>query len=337
MLNKILISIAIGLVITSSCMALDENNYDEQYKENIVPLIQKMGEGFFDGSEKVRIHYRTFLQAGARNCVVILPGRTEPVEKYAEVIYDLTRTAAGKKLNFYLMDHRGQGSSGRMKAPTDLGYVDLFQNYVNDVGLFVNNQGLESICEKRFLLAHSMGAGIATAFVIQHPDYFNKVALSSPMLKIMTKPYSYAVARVIVETSTLAGRGAKFAIGQKGFEPDSKFEENTFTSSPIRFKMAMSMFDTFPVAKLGGVANRWVLEIMKGTNPLHSHYHEISVPLRVFHAGLEAYSEPSEMIKLCDEAADCKRTILPTSKHEVMMDRDVNRDIVMNELSNFFK
>lgn len=328
--------IATIILTFQNAFAISEVNYQKNYQDKVLPLISLMKEGTFSGKKGVSIHYRTLIRQNANNCLVILPGRTEPIEKYAEVIYDLLQSPVGANLNFYLMDHRGQGSSERMVAPLDLGYIDHFDNYVADVETFLTNQKLESNCDQKFLLAHSLGAGIATAYILKYPKTFDRVALSSPMLKIMTKPYAYSVARAIVSASTLAGRGAKFAIGQKGFNPDSTFEDNTFTSSPERFTMAMSMFDTYPKARLGGVANRWILEVMKGTHSVRSRYHEITVPLRVFHAGIEAYSEPSEMIKLCDEASSCKRFFLESSKHEVLMDRDLNRKIVLNELSSFF-
>lgn len=331
---KLLLSVL--LLQAQNAFAISEVNYQQNYREKIVPLIQSMKSGSFTGVAGVKIHYRTLIRQQANNCLVILPGRTEAIEKYGEVIFDLLQTTAGKNLNFFLMDHRGQGSSDRLKTPSDMGYVDQFQNYVSDVETFLSNQKLDGLCDQKFLLAHSMGAGIATAYILKNPKFFDRVAFSSPMLKIMTKPYSYGVARSIVEAQTLAGRGAKYAIGQKGFNPDSTFEENTFTTSPLRFNMAMSMFDTYPLAKLGGVANRWVLQIMKGTNPLRSRYHEITAPMRVFNAGIEAYSEPSEMIRLCEEATNCKRIFLETSKHEVMMDRDINRNVVIKELSSFF-
>jgi lysophospholipase len=324
------------IFLTSNVFALSEVNYQKNYQEKIFPLIKSMRDGSFIGQNAVGIHYKTLIRQKANNCLVILPGRTEPVEKYAEIVYDLLQTNAGKNLNFYLMDHRGQGSSDRMKTPLDMGYIDRFDNYVADVETFVALQKLDQNCEQKFLLAHSLGAGIATAFILKNPHTFDRVALSSPMLKIKTAPYSYSVARAIVEASTLAGRGANFAIGQKGFSPGSKFENNTFTTSPERFSMAMSMFDLYPKTQLGGAANRWILEVMKGTNLLRSRYHEISIPMLVFNAGIEVYSEPSEMIKLCDEAINCKRTFLETSKHEVMMDRDINRDIVVGKLGEFF-
>lgn len=324
------------ILLTQNVFAISEINYKENYREKITPLIKSMHEGSFLGAAGVSIHYRSLIRQKANNCLVILPGRTEPVEKYAEVIYDLLQTPAGANLNFYLIDHRGQGSSGRLKTPSDMGYVDRFENYILDLESFIEKQKLESVCDQKFLLAHSMGAGIATAFIIKHPNTFDRVALSSPMLKILTAPYAYKVARAIVEVSTKLGRGAKFAIGQKPFSSELDFENNTFTSSPERYLMAMSMFDIFPKARLGGVSNRWILEVMKGTNAIASRYDEITLPLRVFNAGNEAYSEPAEMVKLCEEAQNCKRIFLESSKHEVLMDRDVNRNVVIHELAQFF-
>jgi lysophospholipase len=336
-LRTLVFHVSLLALTTNSAFAISEKNYQSDYSQKISPLIQKMKEGTFEGAEKVKIHYRTLLSPTSQNCLVILPGRTEPIEKYAEVVYDLMQTPAGKNMDFYLMDHRGQGQSGRMASTTDMGHIDRFENYVSDVETFIKLQNLDKRCEHKFLLAHSMGAGIATAYILKHPKTFEKVVLSSPMLKILTKPYAYGTARAIVETMVTAGRGAKFAIGQKGFNSGAKFEDNTFTTSPERFKMAMGMFETYPSTKVGGVSNRWILEIMKGTNPLRSRYHEISTPMVVIHAGNEAYSEPEEMAKLCQEAANCKHVFLPTSKHEVFMDSDANRNIALGAATEFFR
>jgi lysophospholipase len=217
-----------------------------------------------------------------------------------------------------------------------MGYVDDFKNYVSDLELFLSNLKLELKCEKKFLLAHSLAAGVGTVFILDNPTYFDKVAMTSPMLKIKTRPYTYPVARAIVQAAVISGRGAKFAVNQKGFNPNATFEDNTFTTSPARFKMAMLMFQLFPVTKLGGVSNKWVLEIMKGTNEIRSRYNKINVPIRLFHAGIELYSESSEMIKFCDEVSKCKRILFPTSKHEVLMDRDETRKVILESLGEFF-
>jgi lysophospholipase len=324
-------------LMTTSAFAISEKNYQSDYSSKISPLIQRMEEGTFGGAEGMRIHYRTLKSPSAQNCLVILPGRTEPIEKYAELVYDLLQTPAGANLHYYLMDHRGQGHSGRMASPSDMGHVDKFENYVKDVETFVKLQDLDKRCEHKYLLAHSMGAGIATAYLLKNPKTFDKVILSSPMLKIQTRPYAYATARAIVQGMVIAGKGAKFAIGQRPYDSSLKFEDNTFTTSPERFKMAMGLFETYPMTKVGGVSSRWILEVMKGTHPIRSRYHEISTPMIMINAGFESYSEPSEMVKLCKEAANCKHVLLQSSKHEVFMDRDENRNVAMNELVEFFR
>ncbi len=329
--------LVLALFLQSSlALAVSELSYQSEMKEKVWPLLERMPVGSFTGQKGVAIHYRTLLQEGAKNCLVILPGRTEPLEKYTEVVYDLLNSDAGANLNFFLMDHRGQGSSGRMVKNPEVGYVDKFQNYVDDVKTFLNKTVDQAGCEKKFLLAHSLGAGIGYAYATQNPNYFDKMALTSPMLKIQTKPYPYPVARLIVDTSILLGQGGKFAVGQTGFDPNLAFAANQFTSSPERFVMAMEMFKQIPEAKLGGVSSRWVLQVMKGTKPLRKSYANFKTPLRVFMAGIETYSDTKQMQLLCEKAKDCKSLMLETSKHEILMDRDVNRDPVIKELESFF-
>jgi lysophospholipase len=338
-MKKFIIPAITSLLLGNSAFAISEGNYEETYQKKVVPLIKSMNEGFFNGKDGISIHYRTLLKkndGSPRNCLVILPGREEALEKYAEVVYDLNQSLADKNLSFYLMDHRGQGTSGRMKKTLDMSYVEYFDDFVTDVETFLINQKVAENCDQKFLLAHSLGGGIAVGYLLKHPAFFDKVALSSPMLKIMTKPFGYKTARAIVSTATFLGLGDKFAAKQKGFDPDLTFEQNAFTTSPERFKMARSMFTVYGESKLGGVSNRFVLEVMKATNLMRTRLSELRPPMRVFIAGNELYVEPSEMVKMCDVAGDCQAIFLKNSKHEVLMDRDVNRDVVMKELVSFF-
>lgn len=327
---------------SSQALALSEQNYKSDYQEKIIPLLNQFQKKSFIGSHFVPIHYVKYTSnEQSSRCLIILPGRSEPLEKYAEVVYDLNNGSLKNEYKFFLMDHRGQGSSGRMieKDPLDYfkGHVDQFENYSKDVKIFfdsiVNNSG----CTEKNLLAHSLGAGIAVDFIQKNPEYIDRAFLSSPMLKIQTEPYSYSIARTIVLASMAGGLGNNFAIGQKPYTGERNFEQNKFTSSKERYDMTMDIFETFPKTKLGGVTNRWLNEVMSGTWRMRFKYSELKIPLRVAHAGIEKYSDKSEMIKLCEEAPYCNRIYLETSKHEVLMDRDINRNIIFSEMEKFFK
>lgn len=322
--------------------AISESTYARDYKEKILPVISNFQNGSFEGENNISIHYATYTtNPTASRCLIILPGRSEAIEKYAEVVYDLDNGSLAGEFQYFLMDHRGQGSSGRLihdeALDSQKGHVDEFENYKLDLKKFMDTVVGQTKCSEKILLAHSLGAGIAVDFMQSYPEYFDRAALTSPMLKIQTAPYKYAVARSIVVASMGLGRAKKYAVGQKPFNEVRDFEKNTFTSSPVRYDMAMDLFQAYPQTKLGGVTNRWLYEVMNATGKLRKHYSEIYIPLRVFHAGLESYSEKSEMIRLCDEAAYCNRVYLETSKHEVLMDRDVNRNVVIAGLEEFFK
>ena len=328
----------------SSAFAISEENYATEYKEKIIPVLNSFQHGSFTGQNSISIHYATYnfkIDNESTRCLIILPGRSEPLEKYAEVVHSLNTGSLAGNFTYFLMDHRGQGSSGRMiskeASDSEKGHVDEFENYTLDLKKFLDTVVAQKNCSEKFLLAHSLGAGISIDFLQKFPNYFDRVALTSPMLKILTAPYKYAVARSIVLASMAVGRGEKYAVGQKAFNPVRNFEANTFTTSAVRYDMAMNIYDLFPKTKLGGVTNRWLNEVMKATHKIRLNYGKITIPLRVFHAGNESYSEPGEMVRLCDEAANCQRTFLPSSKHEVLMDKDSNRDVVIAGLEEFFQ
>ncbi len=333
MLKKMLFAL---VLISFNAFAISEINYESQYSEKIIPTILAFKTSSFTGQKNIPIHYATYTtNPNATRCLVILPGRSEAIEKYGEVVYDLDNGVLAGEFQYFLMDHRGQGSSGRMLADSQKGHVDEFNYYVLDFKKFMDTVVKKHNCNEYSLLAHSLGAGISTSFLQKYPEYFDRAALTSPMLKILTAPYRYEVARAIVVAAVLAGQGKNYGVGQKPFNPTRNFEANAFTSSKPRYEMAMDIFDRYPLTKLGGVTNQWLNEVMSATAVIRRHYNEIKIPLKVIHAGIELYSEKNEMIRLCNEAPHCTRVYLETSKHEVLMDRDVNRDIVMRELEEF--
>lgn len=334
------LSLICASTLSSNAFAISEQNYAEEYQQKIVPMISTMPSGFFTGAEKVKIHYATYTtNPSSTKCLVILPGRSEPLVKYTEVVHSLEEKNPGK-FAFFLMDHRGQGSSERMltkSGDSEKGHADDFENYVSDLKTFMDTIVAKQGCKQNLLLAHSLGAGISIAYMMKYPEVFDRAALSSPMLKIQTKPYKYSLARTIVLGQMALFRGDEFAVGQKPYNPESKFEDNNFTTSRARFNMTKETFKNFPETKLGGVTNGWLNEVMKATRKIRKHYNEITIPVHMFHAGIETYSGPSEMVRFCEEASHCVRTFFPESKHEVLMDRDIHRDRVIAEISELFK
>ncbi len=331
-------ALLVSALLPFSSLAISEENYQTVLKNTVYPYFDTNAPGnFFEGVNKLPLFYRASADQSVKKCLIILPGRSEPINKYAELFYDLKTSldALGVGYHIFLMDHRGQGLSGRETANSQVGYVTKFSDYVDDLDTFVRTVVRPTRCDGITLLAHSMGAGIGLEYTRLYTDTFDRIILSSPMLKIQTKPYPYFIAGTIVRAQVLAKKGKEYALGQKDHNPDSTFEENKFTTSPERFKMANGIFRDYPASTLGGVSNNWILQIMKGTKKLRKSYEIFHTPMLVFTAGIELYSDAKEMQVLCKRALGCENTHLPTSKHEVFMDRDENRNIVLQKTIDF--
>jgi lysophospholipase len=333
---KKLLAVVCFLAVTT-VWAIPEADYANAYQREIVPLLKQFKRSSFVGAKNIIISTAQWTSSpSADRCLVILPGRSEQLEKYAEVVHSLNDSELKGELVYFLMDHRGQGSSQRFMSQIDRGYVDDFDNYASDVKTFLDQVVSQTYCRETYLLAHSMGGGIAVDFLQKHPGLIDRAVLTSPMLKIQTKPYPYAVARGIVLGSMAIGRGKQFAIGEKPYNPNDDFASNMFTQSKVRFDMWMNLFRELPQTQLGGVTNRWVNEIMKGTKGVRARYAKLLLPLRVIKATDERYSEASEMEKLCRQAAQCEATTL-VGKHEVLMEKDEVRNLAIQTVIQFLK
>lgn len=330
MFKKMFLSILfLACFFPKFALAINSSDYDNQFQNTVLPyFLNNTKEGYLTGVNKHRLYYREKSDNEKRKCLVILPGRSEPLYKYAEVFYDLEQTfnKSAIRHHIFLLDHRGQGRSSREGQTLQVGYVEDFNHYVQDLRTFVETIVKPARCLGVSAIAHSLGAGIVLRYIDFYPDTFDRLVLSSPMLKIQTKPYPYLAARTLVQANVLRGKGKEYAPGQGDHNPNAKFETNKFTTSPERFKMAQDMYVWFQDTILGGSSNRWIYEVMKATNEIRKDYRKIHVPMRVFTAGTELYSELSEMKKLCELASDCELTDFPTAKHEIFMDRDSNRE-----------
>ncbi|STS87494.1 Lysophospholipase L2 [Klebsiella variicola] len=117
-------------------------------------------EAEFKGVDDVPVRFVRFCTQNNDRLVLICPGRIESYVKYAEVAYDLFHSG----FDVMIIDHRGQGRSGRLLSDTHRGHVVNFSDYVDDLAALWQQQVVPGHWRKRFILAHSMGGAIATLF-----------------------------------------------------------------------------------------------------------------------------------------------------------------------------
>ncbi len=116
-----------ALAVTNTYQLTSETDVPSLYQQTLPDFWRQHAvEGEFKGKDGVTIRYAALRQAKVERAILIVNGRVESYLKYQELAWDLWRQG----YSLYLIDHRGQGMSGRMLNDPQKGYVDQFDDYV---------------------------------------------------------------------------------------------------------------------------------------------------------------------------------------------------------------
>jgi lysophospholipase len=119
-----------GLLSCSACFALSPNAqavpesiFKQEFANRILPAFWANGSSsFLTTPDGLKIHYRSYVTPGQDRALVILPGRTESTFKFVEFLDDIQDL----NLAVFIIDHRGQGASGRETDQPEMQYVKDF-------------------------------------------------------------------------------------------------------------------------------------------------------------------------------------------------------------------
>ncbi len=283
----------------------------------------------------INVKYAKFIKKNAVANVVVSNGRTESYIKYAELVYDLKDLP----VNLFLIDHRGQGFSDRLLEDKEKGYVKDFNDYVEDLNLLVKAE-LQNKKKslKNYLIAHSMGGGIATRYMELNPTVFSRALLSAPMYDIQTNPYPRVIAYSLVNLLNITGQGKNYAPGKGPYKPElDTFEKNTATHSQIRFEWNKSLLTTYPEILLADPTNAWVLNALKASDMIIRDAKKIKTQMTIMQATDETYVQNSAIDKVCKLAPACKVVVMNGARHEMFMEQDAIRNYTLNLVKELYR
>ena len=75
-----------------------------------------------------------------------------------------------------------------------------------------------------------MGGAIGTIAAAWEPDLFQKIILSSPMIRPLTGNVPWPLTVAIAQTECFVGRAKKYVIGQKPYEGNETLETSAAVS-----------------------------------------------------------------------------------------------------------
>ncbi|MFL5815492.1 MAG: alpha/beta fold hydrolase [Bdellovibrionia bacterium] len=329
-LQKILVSFILCALTVNNVnpsYAVEEAALPVKFRSEVLPYFESARKGSFVGKDGVSIAWRAFPPynggtfQGAK-ALVVLNGRSEFMHKYAELVYDFRHSGYA----IYLMDHRGQGESGRILSESQIGHVKNFRDYVDDLGTFMDQVVMKDGPSEVHVLAHSMGATVATIYAMEHPTAFRSMVLSGPMYLPNLGKYSECVALAIGGFMNFIGKGTHLAPGRTLDEWKNPFEVNNVTHSPNRFGYALDLLLAHPDEAIGGPTYRWVQQAIKGGRWIRNNAEKLTTPVRILQVGDERIVVPQYQNEVCGKAKACEIQHIDGSKHEILMEIDAYRN-----------
>lgn len=147
-------------------------------------------------ADGVRIRLGVWQPNTAKGTVLLFPGRTEYIEKYAPSAGDLAKRGFAT----IAVDWRGQGLADRLLDNGRMGHVDAFSDYQRDVNAVVAAARELGLPEPFFLLGHSMGGCIGLRALYEGLPV-RAAAFSGPMWGIRIsahlRPVAWALGRMM--------------------------------------------------------------------------------------------------------------------------------------------
>lgn len=270
---------------------------------------------------------------GPRGTAMVLPGRTEYIEKHALVVADLARAGWGA----LVIDWRGQGLSDRLAGDAALGHVGRFSDYQLDIAALRTAAGTLECRMPMPVLAHSMGGCIALRALcdgLQTPA----AAFSAPMWGLPLSRVMRLGIRTMAHLTRPLGRDTAYlpTTGPQYGLLSLTFEDNPLTRDPDQFaRMQRQIHDT-PALALGGPSLRWggaALSEMAALTRLPAP----KIPALIGLGGNERIVSPAAIRAQAARWPRAELVDYPAAEHELMMETPQTRDDFLSRVLALFE
>lgn len=265
-----------------------------------------------------------------RGSVILVPGRTEFIEKYLEVAADMRK----RGFAVIIFDHRGQGLSSRILDDPLKSYVAHFSDYAKDLK-FLIERFAEDLPRPHVLLGHSMGGAVAAQAMMRGYVSPDCAVLNAPMLGIVGLEQP-GIPTIISIMSALgfSRRPIPMQPQSQGLAVD--FEVNKLTSDPKRYEIWRSYFDTHENARVAGPTYGWIAASVKGMNEVKSKAGKLQTPTMI----VQPLADPIVVVEDVAEfakKADVKYVPVKGALHETLMERDIYRSQFFAAFDDFLE
>jgi len=245
----------------------------------------KHGEGTFEGHGGVKLFYQCWLpDAVPKAILLVVHGLAEHGGRYVNLVNYLVP----KGYAVYAVDHRGHGRSEGIRA-----YVDNFDDYLIDLKKFLGVVRGEHKDSKIFLVGHSMGATIATAYAIENQEELAGLILSGASLTATTSVSPLLLAMAGVVSALLPKMGV-----------------TVLDASAIsRDQAVVDAYVNDRLVYRGKIPARLGAELTRMWKELPEKVPQIKLPLLIMHGSADRLADPAGSKLLYERASSEDKTL----------------------------
>jgi lysophospholipase len=256
----------------------------------------------------------------AKGTIVVLPGRAEFIEKYAEVLGHLL----ARGFAVAMLDWRGQGGSARQLRDPMKGHVEDYADYRLDLAALLDAAAAEAMPEPYGLLAHSTGGAIALSALARGENRFRRAILTAPLTGIAGISWP-GTARVLTRLLASIGLSTRYVPGG-GAKPifAKPFEGNPLSSDPLRYAISGRWLAAEPRLAIGDPTIGWV----DATFDALAEFQEPEfgranrTPILMILAGADHVVETRVAAALAKRLKGAGAIELRGARHEILMEAD---------------
>ena len=282
---------------------------------------------WFRGAGGARLRAALFVPPGrARGSIILSGGRTEPIEKYYEVIADFLER------DFVVLAHdwRGQGLSARELGDRHKGHARGYKPYLDDFQALLKTFA-DRLPKPWVAVGHSMGGCLALLAMAHGERRFVGAVLSAPMLGVKTGKVPVGRARFAARLHTLMGRANRYVQGKPGDPFADEFEGNILTHDRARFFRTVGLIAAEPQLALGAPTWGWLDFAFRATAYLAKpeRLREITAPVIIVQAEDDQLVDNAAQAAAARHLPQGKLVRVPGAYHEILMETDQMRNIFL--------
>jgi len=314
-----------------------EKNYAQAMSTYMETRWKQKEEGFFSGVDNKSLAYMSLCGFNQKSqAIVFISGRNESYLKYKELFWEFTENG----YDVFSYDHRGQGLSERVTEDIEIGHVDNFYDYVDDLQIFMQQIVMPKKYRQLYLVMHSMGGLVGLLYSQRHPSSFTRIACFSPMLGIHLSIFNRKYALYL--SKFLAKRANKPTYAPTvGPYKESAFRGNTLTSCRCRYDFFQELKRHHLKMRIGGPSSWWIYQSLKAGLDIQQQPLNIKVPVLLFQSGKDkvvdnkAQNEFIEHLKTVNCQVDFE--FVAGAQHEIFFEADQYRIPAIRKLFHFLQ